>query len=121
MMKEINQISEIFSVPKSDTTVILIHLRWNSYNASDLLGDDNKEKFLAELGLVQVFNLNKNKSNSSPADHETTVCDGNQRDLIADSRVFWRTCENKRAWRQSNLYYHKKRSSHDLHKKLDSL
>ncbi|KAL1225471.1 putative E3 ubiquitin-protein ligase ARI16 [Cardamine amara subsp. amara] len=119
MMKEINQISEIFSVSKSDATIVLIDLLWNSYKASDLLGD-NKEKLFAELRLVQIFDLNQNESNSSSADHETTAYDGNQKDLIADSRVFWRTCENKRAWRQSNLYYHQKRSSHDLHKKLDS-
>lgn len=67
MMKEIDQISEVFSVSKSDATVILIRLRWNSFKASDLLGD-NKEKFLAELGLVRVFD-----SNSSSADCETTT------------------------------------------------
>ncbi|CAD5331200.1 unnamed protein product [Arabidopsis thaliana] len=65
MMKEIEQISEVFLVSKSDATVILIRLGWNSFKASDLLGD-NKEKFLAKLGLARVLN-----SNSSSADRET--------------------------------------------------
>ncbi|KAF8052985.1 hypothetical protein N665_1482s0016 [Sinapis alba] len=51
MMKEVVQISEVFSLSLSDATVILIRLGWNSFKASDRLGDD-KEKFLSELGLV---------------------------------------------------------------------
>ncbi|KAL0736271.1 hypothetical protein Bca4012_012481 [Brassica carinata] len=51
MMKEIVQISEVFSVSRSDATVALIRLGWDSFRASDLLGDD-KDKFLSELGLV---------------------------------------------------------------------
>ncbi|XP_013715293.2 probable E3 ubiquitin-protein ligase ARI16 [Brassica napus] len=51
MMKEIVQISEVFSLSQSDATVALIHLGWDSFKASDLLGD-NKERFLSKLGLV---------------------------------------------------------------------
>ncbi|KAF8115697.1 hypothetical protein N665_0025s0155 [Sinapis alba] len=57
MMKEIVQISEVFSLSHSDATVALIRLGWDSFRASDLLGDD-KEKFLSELGLVQVSDSN---------------------------------------------------------------
>ncbi|KAL1196323.1 putative E3 ubiquitin-protein ligase ARI16 [Cardamine amara subsp. amara] len=63
MMKGIDQISEVFSISKFDATVILIHLRWNSFKAADLLGD-NKKKFLAKLRLVQVFDLNQTESDS---------------------------------------------------------
>ncbi|KAH0936695.1 hypothetical protein HID58_004156, partial [Brassica napus] len=51
MMKEVVQISEVFSLSLSDATVILVHLCWNLCKASDRLVDD-KEKFLSELGLV---------------------------------------------------------------------
>jgi len=54
MTSEINQISEVFLLSKSDATLILISLRWNSFKASDRLGDD-KEKLLSDLGLVKVF------------------------------------------------------------------
>ncbi|ESQ40837.1 hypothetical protein EUTSA_v10015828mg [Eutrema salsugineum] len=66
MMKEIVQISEVFSLSQSDATVVLICLRWNPFKVSDLLGDD-KEKFLAELGLVNVFDSNPNEPNASCA------------------------------------------------------
>ncbi|KAG2329886.1 hypothetical protein Bca4012_020594 [Brassica carinata] len=48
MKSEINQISEVFSLSKSDATVILISFRWNSFKASDRLGDD-KEKLMGDL------------------------------------------------------------------------
>ncbi|CAN6847182.1 unnamed protein product [Brassica oleracea] len=51
MVKEVVQISEVFSLSLSDATVILVHLCWNLCKASDRLVDD-KEKFLSELGLV---------------------------------------------------------------------
>ncbi|CAH8281639.1 unnamed protein product [Eruca vesicaria subsp. sativa] len=50
MMKEIFQISEVFSISQPDATLTLIRLGWDSIRASDLLGD-NKEKFLSKLGL----------------------------------------------------------------------
>lgn len=55
MMKEVVGISEVFSLSLSDATVILISQRWNSFKASDRLGDD-KERFLSELGLVTGSN-----------------------------------------------------------------
>ncbi|CAL9229685.1 unnamed protein product [Arabidopsis halleri] len=91
MMKEIEQISEVFSVSKSDATVILICLRWNSFKASDLLGD-NKEKFLAKLGLVQVFGSNS----SSSADREKTTLSAGDGDYLVStpfcSHKFSTTC-----------------------------
>lgn len=73
MMSEINQISEVFLLSKSDATVILISFHWNSFKASDRLGDD-KEKLLLELGLVKVFSSSQeNESVSSFADQETLV------------------------------------------------
>ncbi|EOA23053.1 hypothetical protein CARUB_v10003823mg [Capsella rubella] len=91
MVKEIDQISEVFSVSKSDATVILTRLRWNSFKASDRLGD-NKEKFLAELGLVRVVD-----SNSSSADREkATLSDGTNGDYFVStpfcSHKFSKTC-----------------------------
>ncbi|CAA7027057.1 unnamed protein product [Microthlaspi erraticum] len=71
IMKEIDQIMEVFSLSKSDATVILIRLRWNMFKASDRLGDDDKKRFLAELGLVPITGLYKNKSVDSCVDHET--------------------------------------------------
>ncbi|KAL0713645.1 hypothetical protein Bca4012_020623 [Brassica carinata] len=73
MKSEIKQISEVFSLSKSDATVILISLRWNSFKASDRLGDD-KEKLMGDLGLVKVNSSNqKNESVSSFADQENLV------------------------------------------------
>ncbi|KAJ0248320.1 IBR domain-containing protein [Hirschfeldia incana] len=73
MRSVINQISEFFSVSKSVATVILIFFRWNSFKASDRLGDD-KEKLMADLGLVKVFSSNdENESVSSFADQENLI------------------------------------------------
>ena len=73
MTSEINQISEVFLLSKSDATLILISLRWNSFKASDLLGDD-KEKLLSDLGLVKVFSsCQESDSVSSFAGHENLV------------------------------------------------
>ncbi|XP_019097682.1 PREDICTED: probable E3 ubiquitin-protein ligase ARI16 [Camelina sativa] len=88
MMKEINLLSEVFSVSKSDATVILVRLRWNSFKASDLLVD-NKDKFLAELGLARVPN-----SNSSGRE-TTTLPDGDGDYLVSTpfcSHKFSTTC-----------------------------
>ncbi|CAH2073471.1 unnamed protein product [Thlaspi arvense] len=82
MMKEIAQISDVFSLSQSDATVILIRLRWNSFKASDLLGDD-KEKFLAELGLIKDFGSDQNESNSSSVDHDMNDPDGDGNDLVS--------------------------------------
>ncbi|KAG2310010.1 hypothetical protein Bca52824_021567 [Brassica carinata] len=70
MMKEVVQISEVFSVSLSDATVILIRLRWNSFKVSDRLGED-KEKFLSESGLVE-----SNKSSSSDEDLDEVTGEG---------------------------------------------
>ncbi|XP_010452891.1 PREDICTED: probable E3 ubiquitin-protein ligase ARI16 [Camelina sativa] len=90
MMGEINQISEFFSVSKSDATVILVRLRWNSFKASDLLVD-NKDKFLAELGLARVP-----ISNSSSAGRETTTLPDGDGDYLVStpfcSHKFSTTC-----------------------------
>uniref|UniRef100_M4FB10 RBR-type E3 ubiquitin transferase n=1 Tax=Brassica campestris TaxID=3711 RepID=M4FB10_BRACM len=73
MTREINQISEVFLLSKSDATLILISLRWNSFKASDRLGDD-KEKLLSDLGLVKVFSsCQENDSVSSFAGQENLV------------------------------------------------
>lgn len=73
MKSEIDQISQVFSLSKSDATVILIFFRWNSFKASDRLGDD-QEKLLSELGLVKVNSSNKkNEPLSSFADQENLV------------------------------------------------
>ncbi|KAH0922422.1 hypothetical protein HID58_022440 [Brassica napus] len=73
MTSEINQISEVFLLSKSDATLILISLRWNSFKASDRLGDD-KEKLLSDLGLVKVFSsCQENDSVSSFAGQENLV------------------------------------------------
>ncbi|WZZ45338.1 hypothetical protein YC2023_041597 [Brassica napus] len=73
MTSEINQISEVFLLSKSDATLILISLRWNSFKASDRLGDD-KEKLLSDLGLVKVFSsCQESDSVSSFAGHENLV------------------------------------------------
>ncbi|XP_010491528.1 PREDICTED: probable E3 ubiquitin-protein ligase ARI16 [Camelina sativa] len=79
MMEEINKISEFFSVSKSDATVILVRLRWNSFKASDLLVD-NKDKFLAELGLARVP-----ISNSSSAGRETTTLPDGDGDYLVST------------------------------------
>ncbi|WZY98933.1 hypothetical protein YC2023_071262 [Brassica napus] len=73
MTSEINLISEVFLLSKSDATLILISLRWNSFKASDRLGDD-KEKLLSDLGLVKVFSsCQENDYVSSFAGQENLV------------------------------------------------
>ncbi|CAA7034901.1 unnamed protein product [Microthlaspi erraticum] len=53
MKKQIDEISEIFMVSKSDATVLLMNLQWDSVRVSERLSD-GKEKLLAESGLTQV-------------------------------------------------------------------
>ncbi|CAL9244749.1 unnamed protein product [Arabidopsis halleri] len=53
MKKQIAEISEIFSLSKSDATVLLMFLRWDSDRVSDCLVE-NKEKVLSESGLKPV-------------------------------------------------------------------
>ncbi|CAN8298808.1 unnamed protein product [Cochlearia groenlandica] len=70
MMKAIEQISEVFSLSKSDATIILISLQWNLFHASDRLSDD-KEKLLSKLGLVHVWDLTREKNSvTCLGDHE---------------------------------------------------
>ncbi|ESQ40838.1 hypothetical protein EUTSA_v10013280mg [Eutrema salsugineum] len=89
MMKEIDQISEVFSLSKSDAIVILTHLRWNSFKVSDRLGDD-KERFLAELGLVRVSDMSQeNESIACFADHKTNS------DGVGDYLVSTPFCSHK--------------------------
>lgn len=73
MMKEIVQISEVFSLSQSDATVALIRLGWDSFKASDLLGD-NKEKFLSKLGLVQVSGSNRGDGDNNNNLVSTPLC-----------------------------------------------
>ncbi|KAF8052986.1 hypothetical protein N665_1482s0017 [Sinapis alba] len=90
MMKEVVQISEVFSMSESDATVILIRLRWNSFKASDLLGDD-KEKFLLELGLVG------SNSCSDEEDLEVTNTDGEADNLVSTPFCSHKYCTD--CWR----------------------
>lgn len=50
MKKQIDEITEIFLVSKSDATVLLMYLRWDSLRVSERLSE-NKEKLLSESGL----------------------------------------------------------------------
>ncbi|XP_010484129.1 PREDICTED: probable E3 ubiquitin-protein ligase ARI15 [Camelina sativa] len=62
MKKQIDDISGIFLVSKSDATVLLMRLRWDSLRASERL-DEDKEKLLTESGLKSVvFDSNLDSS-----------------------------------------------------------
>ncbi|CAN8256820.1 unnamed protein product [Cochlearia groenlandica] len=76
MKKEIEQISEVFSVSRSDATVILISLRWNSFQVSDRLGEEDKEKFLSKLGLGQESIL----SSENQETESKGICDDDDDD-----------------------------------------
>nr|VDD34250.1 unnamed protein product [Brassica oleracea] len=84
MMKEIVQISEVFSLSQSDATVALIRLGWDSFKASDLLGD-NKEKFLSKLELVQVPGSNHGDGDVSTPLCSHKFCSGCWRDHLSQS------------------------------------
>ncbi|CAA7034902.1 unnamed protein product [Microthlaspi erraticum] len=53
MKKQIDEISEIFWVSRSDATVLLMYLKWDSLRVSERLAED-KEKLLTESGLKSV-------------------------------------------------------------------
>ncbi|CAH8280710.1 unnamed protein product [Arabidopsis lyrata] len=53
MKKEISEISEIFLISKSDATVLLMFLRWDSNRVLERLGED-AEKLMTESGLKSV-------------------------------------------------------------------
>uniref|UniRef100_A0A1J3EH55 RBR-type E3 ubiquitin transferase n=1 Tax=Noccaea caerulescens TaxID=107243 RepID=A0A1J3EH55_NOCCA len=65
MKKQIDEISEIFLISKSDATVLLMNLGWDSVRVSERLSED-KEKLLAESGLTPVVvDSNRDLSDSS--------------------------------------------------------
>ncbi|KAL0874698.1 hypothetical protein Bca101_024403 [Brassica carinata] len=88
MMKEVVGISEVFSLSLSDATVILISQRWNSFKASDRLGDD-KEKFLSGLGL---FGSIKPSSSDEDLDEVTGEGDSNLVSTPFCSHKFSKDC-----------------------------
>ncbi|XP_006280264.2 probable E3 ubiquitin-protein ligase ARI15 [Capsella rubella] len=69
MKKQIDDISQIFLVSKSDATVLLISLRWDSLRVSDRL-DVDKEKVLTESGLKAVAT----DSNLDSSDVSCGIC-----------------------------------------------
>ncbi|CAH8364185.1 unnamed protein product [Eruca vesicaria subsp. sativa] len=87
IMKEVVQISQVFSLSLSDATVILIHLRWNSFKASDHLGED-KDKFLSELGLV---------GSKSPSDEDLEVIGEGDANLVSTPLCSHKFCTD--CWR----------------------
>ncbi|CAH8280707.1 unnamed protein product [Arabidopsis lyrata] len=71
MKKQINEISDIFFISKSDATVLLMYLRWDSLRVSERLGE-NKEKLLMDSGLESVV-IDPNPDSSSEISLETDV------------------------------------------------
>lgn len=63
MKKQIDEISEIFWVSRSDATVLLMYFRWDSLRVSDRLGED-KENLLTESGLKSVVVIDSDGDSS---------------------------------------------------------
>ncbi|XP_010484127.1 PREDICTED: probable E3 ubiquitin-protein ligase ARI14 [Camelina sativa] len=71
MKKQINDISEIFLVSKSDATVLLMSLRWDLLRVSERLSE-NKEKSLVDSGLKPDV-IDTNLDSCSEISFETDV------------------------------------------------
>lgn len=54
LKKQIDDISEIFGVSRSDATVLLMSSRWDSIRVSERLSE-NKDRLLTELGLKSII------------------------------------------------------------------
>ncbi|XP_010547689.1 PREDICTED: probable E3 ubiquitin-protein ligase ARI16 [Tarenaya hassleriana] len=86
MDKQIDEISEIFSVSKSAATVILLSQRWNVFRVSDRLGDD-QDMFLEEFGLKSDGSKQDEPTDSTSCGIclESSTADGHQTHVLVST------------------------------------